>query len=718
MNSAFSFKDNIALANGKFLNFIDTNNIRKDVIGLTLGSNDLHIKSVGGNVVINDGSNSITYLNTNNTSPVMIKTKLSIGYTSDVTNDNLLNLNKNGYIGINSNDGYLGLIGSRNSTSGSKILLHGDDSTNLGSLQLYANSVNGHIEMYTNALKRMSIYNNGGISFTPNGSSARLNITNTDTEIDNKVTIYNTNNSINTTNGGALTIKGGAAIEKDLYVGGVLYVDDLASFNLTSEILTTANLRLSDTTDATSTTDGGPLTISGGAAIAKNLIVGGSIISSSNSFTYSGSIRSSIDETSPTIITGLNFTDILVRSFTATISISITKSDNSKLYRVFEIKGIKSFNEPNGWLLTTNGSGDTLNYIFTIQVNGGTAQLYYKSPGIANFQLLSMNYTINCITNIDAFIEIPNSINPQTFRLESGLVPNGILIGDSIGSSVITTSKLTFNGNDMTITGNIIPSADLVYNLGSPTRQWNDLFLAGNTIHLGPCKLSANINSTDSCLLNFTSKTHSKTHLYLDGYTISKMGTLSCSDERLKTNVKPLELNNTLNIIRSLEPKEYTLKNNTNKMSYGFLAQDLQKVIPSAILKTQTVIPLSSLYGSVEKNMLILNQPLQLDEIKQLQNKSIQIQVDDKKYNIEITSIHSETHIELNKSLPNNKVLVKINGYIDNNVLHVEKDSLYTMAIGAIKALDKLLQTEILEHNKTKKRLDYLETYINQNLKK
>lgn len=715
MNSAFSFKDNIALANGKFLNFIDTNNIRKDVIGL-VGSNDLHIKSVGGNVIINDGNNSITYLNTNNSSPVIVNSKLSIGFTTNESNDNLLTLNKNGLIGVNSDDGYLGIIGSINSTSGSKILLHGQNSVNQGSLQLLANSTSGNIEMFTDELKRFSILNNGNISMTPNGSNVILNITNTDTEIDNQVTIYNLNNSVNPTTGGALTVKGGASIEKDLYVGGVLYVDDLSSFTLTSEILTTASLKLSDTTDATSTTDGGPLTVAGGAAVAKNFFVGGSIMSSYNSFTFSGSIRSFVDETSsPTEITGLKFTDILVRSFTATISISVNKSDNSKVYRVFEVKGIKSFTQPNGWLLTTSGSGDSLNYTFTIEIVSGIAQLYYQSPGITNFQLFSLNYSINCITNIDALLEIPHSIRPQTFGLEDQIIPNGIIVGNSNGTHVLTTSKLTFDGSNMNITGNIIPTEDLVYNLGSPTKQWNDLYLAGNTIHLGPCKLSANVNSSDSCTLNFTSKNHQKTHLYLDGYTISKMGNLSCSDERLKSNIKPLSLENTLDVIRQLSPKQYNIKNNSKRLSYGFLAQDLQKVIPNTILKTQTVIPLSSTTGYIENNMLNLTQPLILDEIKQLNNKYVQIQVDDKKYHLEILYIHSPNKLQLKSQLDNtSKLEVKINGYLDNNVLHVEKDSLYTMAIGAIKEIDKLLQNEIEEHNNTKRRLDHMEKHLNQ----
>jgi hypothetical protein len=44
--------------------------------------------------------------------------------------------------------------------------------------------------------------------------------------------------------------------------------------------------------------------------------------------------------------------------------------------------------------------------------------------------------------------------------------------------------------------GNIIPSANVTYNLGSDSARWNDLFLSGNTIHLG----NQTISSTDSGL--------------------------------------------------------------------------------------------------------------------------------------------------------------------------------------------------------------------------
>lgn len=721
MSSAFSFKDHISLANGKFLNFIDTNNIRKDVIGMTLGSNDLHIKSVGGNVVINDGSASITYLNTNNNSPVMINSKLAVGYGQNIPTNNLITLNKNGFIGANANDGYLGIGGGLYTTTGSRILLHGNESTTLGNLELYGGSSTGRIELFTDNKKRLTISNTGNISLTPNGSAIQVYVTNETTEISNSVILHSETNSINPTTGGALTIKGGAAVEKDLYVGGVLFVDDLSSFNLTSEILTTANLKLSDTTDATSTTHGGPLTVAGGASVAKNLFVGGSIVSSSNSFSYSGSFRDTVDSVSePAIVPGFNFTDFVIRSFKSTISVSVKKSDVVMLYRSFDITGIKSTTHPSGWILSIAGFGDTLNYTFTLQKNNGIVQLYYQSPGINEFQMLSVNYNLTCITNIDAVITIPHSVRPETFGLENTLVPGGILITNSIGNHVFTDNNLTFYNNNMTISGNIVPADDLVYNLGAPDKQWNDLYLSGNTIHLGPCRLSANVNSSDSCMMNFSSKTHSKTHLYMDGYTISKLGSLSCSDQRLKSNIKSIDLYHSLNIVRKLEPKEYTLKDNPRKKSYGFLAQDLQKLIPSSIVSSKTIIPLSINTAILIGDRLVLSQPLLQDEVKYMGNKKLQLQINHTKYNVDVVKVTNNfVYIkDTSENLANlPEIECKVNGYIDNHVLHVEKDSLYTFSIASIKVLDQLLQNEIQSHNQTKMRLDKLEKLMQELIK-
>jgi hypothetical protein len=40
--------------------------------------------------------------------------------------------------------------------------------------------------------------------------------------------------------------------------------------------------------------------------------------------------------------------------------------------------------------------------------------------------------------------------------------------------------------------GNIIPSVDSTYSLGSPSKRWNDAFLANNSVYIGDIKLSNN----------------------------------------------------------------------------------------------------------------------------------------------------------------------------------------------------------------------------------
>ena len=46
-------------------------------------------------------------------------------------------------------------------------------------------------------------------------------------------------------------------------------------------------------------------------------------------------------------------------------------------------------------------------------------------------------------------------------------------------------------GANVTVTGSILPSANVTYNLGSPTARWKDLYLSGTTIDLGGTTMSA-----------------------------------------------------------------------------------------------------------------------------------------------------------------------------------------------------------------------------------
>ena len=67
----------------------------------------------------------------------------------------------------------------------------------------------------------------------------------------------------------------------------------------------------------------------------------------------------------------------------------------------------------------------------------------------------------------------------------------------------VASGAITSNGtvavatvlNDLTVTGNILPSANITYDLGSSNYRWRDLFLSGSTIDLGGATIKTDAGS-------------------------------------------------------------------------------------------------------------------------------------------------------------------------------------------------------------------------------
>jgi len=117
----------------------------------------------------------------------------------------------------------------------------------------------------------------------------------------------------------------------------------------------------------------------------------------------------------------------------------------------------------------------------------------------------------------------PDGIN-ATYTLDSSTTAEGILV--SINGTVQQASGYTVVGDQITfaevplttdaieiryltagvatapftggnVSGNLIPSANVTYDLGSTAYRWRDLWLSGNTLHLG----SANITATSNTIV-------------------------------------------------------------------------------------------------------------------------------------------------------------------------------------------------------------------------
>jgi hypothetical protein len=160
--------------------------------------------------------------------------------------------------------------------------------------------------------------------------------------------------------------------------------------------------------------------------------------------------------------------------------------------------------------LTTANVSELTNLYFTNArvyaniIDGNFATQSYVGTAISNL-VASAPATLDTLNELAVALGNDNNFSTSILTI----------VGNKANTSVVTASfnqantafaqanvafneaNLKFNssgGNitgDTTITGNFSPSTDIVYNLGSASKRWKDLFLSGNTINLGNATLSS-----------------------------------------------------------------------------------------------------------------------------------------------------------------------------------------------------------------------------------
>jgi len=81
--------------------------------------------------------------------------------------------------------------------------------------------------------------------------------------------------------------------------------------------------------------------------------------------------------------------------------------------------------------------------------------------------------------------------NGDYWRLQTSGSINDIPIGNVIPS----TGNFTILSVQTGVNSNLIPTSNLVYNLGSPDKRWKDLWLSNSTIHIGDVQISSSGDS-------------------------------------------------------------------------------------------------------------------------------------------------------------------------------------------------------------------------------
>jgi hypothetical protein len=206
-------------------------------------------------------------------------------------------------------------------------------------------------------------------------------------------------------------------------------------------------------------------------------------------------------------------------------------------------------------------------------------------------------------------------------------------------------------------------------------------------------------------------------------YAVYANGRILCpefdamSDIRIKTNITDLNSSESLQIINTLKPKNFEYIDNVthNKLSSGFIAQEVQLLIPNAVSESTHYIPniycLADIIDGHKKNgsKLSLHHKLSND-IKQLNlpfKLKIYLDEHDNEKEVTVTQIINDKTIIVKENLfevhnthryhkdtNKHKKITKIFVYGTqvNDFKAIDYDYIFTLGISAIKELDNRLQ--------------------------
>lgn len=277
---------------------------------------------------------------------------------------------------------------------------------------------------------------------------------------------------------------------------------------------------------------------------------------------------------------------------------------------------------------------------------------------------------------------------------------------------------------------------------GSQNSGWADNKTSNKVIYwyqkhtiadLSEYDIDANAES-GGLLFKYTDTTTIPISVYSTGAFVSEQTFATTSDRRIKTNIVDISDDEALVQFRKLQPKKYNyidFKKKTTQQVYGFIAQEIAQEIPNSTTQTCDFIPDLYCYGEVDvcnNTIKLLQKSIIIDSSNQnIVIRDVSLNVDlslndtlkcydasNDEFEIEISNIEivdneyiltiDASNIELSKHsyynigdasgniLHNN--LVFIYGKKVDDLHHLKKDSIWTVAAAALQEVDRQQQAD------------------------
>lgn len=167
------------------------------------------------------------------------------------------------------------------------------------------------------------------------------------------------------------------------------------------------------------------------------------------------------------------------------------------------------------------------------------------------------------------------------------------------------------------------------------------------------------------------------------------------SDRRIKTNIVDVQDDSALALFRQLKPKTYEYADKIQRGTesvYGFIAQEVQEVLPRASKKITDTVPNIYTLAPITGDTLTFDaSKLEYDASGQVFKRLKLIKEDNKEFFVQILKVEGNT-VQIDQILTETQVFVY--GQEVNNFHTLDKNAIWTIATAALQEVDRQLQEE------------------------
>lgn len=157
--------------------------------------------------------------------------------------------------------------------------------------------------------------------------------------------------------------------------------------------------------------------------------------------------------------------------------------------------GVSNLTTTNTLTVNTNATIGNISSVGNVTVTSNVTAGNISTGGtlIVTGNAAAGNLNVGAIVAVGQISTTDNLLVTGNINSGNVITGRGTFSGNVSASNISASGNLTVSGNtsvsNVTISGNItgalLPSANVTFNLGSPTQRWKDLYLSGSTIYLG-----------------------------------------------------------------------------------------------------------------------------------------------------------------------------------------------------------------------------------------